>query len=63
MLVELTHPVAGKVKIPGSPVKLSETPAEVKIPAPVLGQHSEEILQMLGYTQDQIADLRNTKVI
>jgi len=63
MLVELTHPVAGKVKIPGSPVKLSETPAEVKMPAPVLGQHSEEILQMLGYTQDQISDLKNTKVI
>jgi CoA:oxalate CoA-transferase len=63
MLVELTHPVAGKVKIPGSPVKLSETPAEVKLPAPVLGQHNEEILLKLGYTQQQIADFKSTRVI
>ena len=63
MLVELMHPVAGKVKIPGSPVKLSATPAEVRSPAPVLGQHNEEILHMLGYTLDQIEDMRSSRVI
>ncbi|MDD3147835.1 MAG: CaiB/BaiF CoA-transferase family protein, partial [Candidatus Riflebacteria bacterium] len=47
MLLELTHPVAGLIKIPGSPIKLSDTPTEVRFPAPVLGQHNEEILGSL----------------
>ncbi len=63
MLVELTHPVAGKIKIPGSPIKLSETPAEVKVPAPLLGQHNNEILQDLGYSTEQIAELKEHGVI
>lgn len=63
MLVELTHPVAGKIKIPGSPIKLSETPAEVKVPAPLLGQHNNEILQDLGYSTVQIAELKEHGVI
>jgi len=63
MLLELTHPVAGLIKIPGSPVKLSETPAEVNAPAPVLGQHNEEILTVLGYSAEQIEMLRSQSVI
>ncbi len=63
MLLELTHPVAGLVKIPGSPIKLSETPAEIKAPAPVLGQHNEEILASLGYTAAQIDSFKAQAVI
>lgn len=63
MLVELVHPVAGNTKIPGSPVKLSATPTEVKVPAPVLGQHNDEILQTLGFSAGEIAELRAEHVI
>ncbi len=63
MLLELTHPVAGLIKIPGSPIKLSDTPAEVRFPAPVLGQHNEEILNSLGYSSQQIEEFRTQSVI
>ncbi|HNX75706.1 MAG TPA: CaiB/BaiF CoA-transferase family protein [Candidatus Rifleibacterium sp.] len=63
MLVELTHPVAGLIKMPGSPVKLSETPAEINVPAPVLGQHTDEILAGLGYSDQQITEFRAKAII
>ena len=44
MAVELDHPVAGKIKNIGVPVKLSETPGDIYRPAPTLGQHTLEIL-------------------
>ncbi|HNV72147.1 MAG TPA: CoA transferase, partial [Candidatus Ozemobacteraceae bacterium] len=43
MLVEMTHPVAGMIKVPGVPIKFSETAAEAVHPAPLLGQHNGEI--------------------
>lgn len=63
MLLEIAHPVAGMVKVPGSPVKLSDTPAEVKAPAPVLGQHNDEILASLGYSAQQIESFKAEAVI
>ena len=45
MLVEMDHPVAGKVKIPGNPVKLSKTPPVIDRPSPGLGEHTDEILE------------------
>ncbi len=38
MIIEVEHPVAGKLKMPGVPVKLSDTPGGVRTPAPLLGQ-------------------------
>ncbi len=43
MVVEVEHPVAGRHRTLGTPVKLSETPGAVRRPAPTLGEHSEEI--------------------
>lgn len=44
MLVELEHPIAGKTKILGNPVKFSKTPAIINKPSPSLGEHTDEIL-------------------
>jgi crotonobetainyl-CoA:carnitine CoA-transferase CaiB-like acyl-CoA transferase len=63
MLVEVNHPKCGKIKVTGSPVKFSETPAEVVTAPPSLGQHNDEILQGLGYSSDDIEKLREDKVI
>ena len=49
MIVELDHPGAGPVKTLGHPVKFSETPASIRSAAPVLGQHSREVLSEAGY--------------
>jgi formyl-CoA transferase len=44
MLVELPHPTAGSVRLPGSAIKLSETPVDYRRPPPLLGEHSREVL-------------------
>jgi crotonobetainyl-CoA:carnitine CoA-transferase CaiB-like acyl-CoA transferase len=54
MVVEVDHPRAGRVQALGHPIKFSETRAEVKRAAPLLGQHTREILGDLGYTAAQI---------
>lgn len=44
MLVEMPHPTAGVVKMAGTPIKLSATPAQMELPPPLLGEHNEEVL-------------------
>jgi len=64
MIVESEHPVAGKVKSVGVPVKLSKTPGSVREPAPLLGQHTDEVLQQyLRMSAADIASLRQAGVI
>jgi CoA:oxalate CoA-transferase len=64
MLVEVDQPGLGKVRIAGSPIRLSETPGEVYAPAPRLGQHTEEVLQgILRYSTEEIESLRREGVI
>jgi CoA:oxalate CoA-transferase len=64
MLVEIDQPVVGKMQICASPLKLSETPGEVYAPAPMLGQHSEEVLrELLGFPPERIAQLKAEGVI
>ena len=54
MIVELNHPVAGNMKVPGVPIKFSATPGSVDTPAPLLGQHTAEILkEMLGWDEEK----------
>lgn len=57
MIVEVTHPRAGKVETLGHPIKFSETPAAIDRAAPTLGQHSREVLQEIGYDLKEIADM------
>jgi len=62
--VEIDDPRVGKVKLPGFPVKFSETPGELRRAAPTLSQHTEEVLStLLGYTKEEIEQLRKDGVI
>jgi CoA:oxalate CoA-transferase len=62
-IVEVNDPVEGRVRVPGIPVKLSKTPGKVERLAPELGQHTEEVLmQICGYTWDDLAELREHAV-
>jgi len=63
MVVELEHPVAGMLRMLGTPVKLSAQPASIRRPPPVLGQHTDEILAEAGYSAGRIAELREAGVI
>ena len=63
MVVDLVHPGAGPIKALGVPVKLSETPGAVDRAAPLLGQHTEEILVELGYTETERRALEAKDII
>jgi CoA:oxalate CoA-transferase len=62
MVVEQEHPTAGKIRVVGVPVKLSETPGKVRTPAPLLGEHTDEVLRAIGHG-DKIERLRQKNVI
>ncbi len=63
MMREYDHPVEGKVKTLGIPVKMSETPGDIRLPAPMLGEHAADVLRELGYDDDRIKALRDQEVI
>ena len=64
MFVTLPHPTAGDMKICGNQIKLSETPVQFQRPAPLLGQHEEEILhEMLGLNADEVKALKEEGVL
>jgi crotonobetainyl-CoA:carnitine CoA-transferase CaiB-like acyl-CoA transferase len=58
MVMEMEHPVEGIIKALGFPVKMSETPQEVRYPPPLLGQHTEAVLTELGYNSVKVQELR-----
>jgi crotonobetainyl-CoA:carnitine CoA-transferase CaiB-like acyl-CoA transferase len=64
MFVELDHPLQGRVKITGTPLKLSETPGRVRWLAPEPGEHNEDVfVGLLGYSHDDLARWRDEGVI
>ena len=63
MIVETDHPTFGKIKTLGSPIKFSETPTQPNRPAPLLGEHTNEVLREHGYNAKQIAKLQRDGVL
>ena len=63
MVLEIEHPKAGMIKLTGVPVKLSLTPGEVTAAPPTLGQHTDQILEEIGYSNVDIANFREKGII
>lgn len=64
MLVELEHPIAGKVRLPNLPFRFSDAETRPRAAAPLLGQHNREILTtLLGYSEDAIVSLEEEGVL
>ena len=61
-IVEVDHPERGKYLTVGNPIKMSDSPTEVRR-SPLLGEHTDEVLQEIGYDPLQVAELRAKKVI
>ena len=57
MVVDLEHPRAGNTQAIGCPIKFSATPSRVVRPAPMLGQHTSEVLEEFGFGADEIRAL------
>ena len=60
---EVDTPERGRIEVVGQPIHLSRTPNKLTSPAPEYGQHTDGILTELGYSDDEIADLREQGVI
>ena len=64
MFVETEHPVAGKITLTGSHLKLSETCTDIRTPSPALGQDNENVYgEMLGFSPEKVAELRAEGVL
>ena len=64
MIVEIDQPKVGKMKIMGTPFKMSETPGMITGPAPLLGEHTGDVLkELLNFDDSQIENLKNLKII
>ena len=63
MVVETDHPVLGRVQTLGSPIKMSATPPNPGRPAPLLGEHTTEVLRESGLSSDAIAKLRAAAIV
>ena len=63
MIAEMPHPDVPNLRVPASPIKLNESPAQIRRPPPGLGQDNDAILTELGFDPDGISDLKQRGVI
>jgi crotonobetainyl-CoA:carnitine CoA-transferase CaiB-like acyl-CoA transferase len=57
MIVQLEHPALGMARSIGNPIKFSETPVSYRLPPPLLGEHTGEVLRALGYSEEEARDM------
>ena len=63
MAVDVDHPTLGRLKALGSPIKMSATAPDVRRRAPLLGEHTDQVLAEAGYNEREIAALRQSGVV
>jgi crotonobetainyl-CoA:carnitine CoA-transferase CaiB-like acyl-CoA transferase len=59
MAVDVEHPTLGSIRTLGSPIKMSATPLVVGRRAPLLGEHTEEVLREAGFADREIAEIKD----
>ena len=63
MLMEVQHPMVGRTRMVSTPLRFSAMPGGIRSAAPLLGEHTQEVLGRLGYTAEQIAGLKSQEVV
>ena len=63
MIVDTDHPTLGRLRTLGTPLKMSDTPLVTGRRAPLLGEHTEQVLQEAGFTPEEIAALYRTRSV
>lgn len=63
MFIDIDHPIIGKMAVNGCPVKLMDAMPRINRPGPTLGQHNEEIYKAIGYTDDELEEMKKENVI
>jgi formyl-CoA transferase/CoA:oxalate CoA-transferase len=62
-LLEMTHPIAGRMRMPQPSAQFTATPSSIRYLAPTLGQHTDDVLRELGHSEDAIAALRDAGTV
>ena len=62
-VTDFVHPEFGSMRIPGYPIHFSSARAETHMPAPTLGEHTDSIMRQLGFTDEEIQELRDKETI
>ena len=63
MTVDVEHPTLGRLRTLGTPIKMSATPLDPRRRAPMLGEHTDQVLADAGYNSDEIEQLRSAGVV